>query len=414
MVLAPALILASLVTQSLAPWVTGESRPEDLDVWCVTFSPGDMVNDWWGHTALVVQDHRLNHARLYNYGMFSVADPVAFVRAFIKGRLEFWVGEASVDGTFEFYKSLNRDVRVQELNLTPTQAQTVARLLGKNVLPENRNYLYHHYHDNCSTRPRDIIDQALGGQWLTASTGPARMSLRELTRLYSSVNPPMSLVLDYLQNDELEQPITQKDEAFLPDELERQLQTLMVTRPDGASVPAVKRQYNYFLAQSRPRPPATSPQWAGWLFILGLASGVTALGLAHWEHRKRTRLPRVLLGLQTMSLGLVWGPLGLVLLFMALFTDQTVTHRNENLFLINPVTFLILPSGAMLVFGSKKARTFLRWSWTVLAATAMFGVVLKLVPMFNQANWNLIALVLPVNVAMAAVWWLDYCHSKSP
>ena len=413
MLLAPALVLALSLGQVLPPWMTGESHPEDLVVWLVTFSPGDEVNDLWGHSSLVVQDTRLGHARLYNYGMFSFADPVTFLRTFMKGRLEFWVGEANVDLTFELYTRLNRDVRIQELNLLPEQAFAVGKALGTNVLPENRNYLYQHYDDNCSTRPRDIIDAAIGGQLAQASTAPSRMSLRELTRLYSMVNPPLSLVLDYLQNDLLERPITVRDEAFLPDELERQLAHLSITRPDGSRVPVVRRQFNFFTAKNRPRPPETPPQWTPLLLLLGALFAASALGLQRWEQRRHSILPRVLLGLQNSALGLL-GVLGLVLMFMWLFTDQMVTHRNENLFLINPATFMALPFGVMLTFGSKKARPLLRWTWTVLAATAMLGVVLKLLPPFNQDNWNLIALVLPINVAMAALWWFDYRHSKSP
>ena len=49
-----------------------------------------------------------------------------------------------------------------QVDLTPEEAMHVAKSLGTNVLPENRMYRYHHYNDNCSTRPRDIIDAAIG------------------------------------------------------------------------------------------------------------------------------------------------------------------------------------------------------------------------------------------------------------
>ena len=48
----------------------------------------------------------------------------------------------------------------------------MAKLLADNVLPENRDYLYHHYNDNCVTRLRDMIDTALGGSSSEADECP--------------------------------------------------------------------------------------------------------------------------------------------------------------------------------------------------------------------------------------------------
>ena len=72
------------------------------------------------------------------------------------GRLEFWVADSA--GRLDLRASTgreDRDVRFQELNLTTAQRTEMARLLATNVLPENRDYLYHHYNDNCVTRLRD-------------------------------------------------------------------------------------------------------------------------------------------------------------------------------------------------------------------------------------------------------------------
>lgn len=397
-------LAAALSTGQLPPWMTGQSQPEDLAVSLVTFSPGDTLTEWWGHTALVVEDRRLNQARLYNFGMFSFSE--GFVHRFVQGRLEFWVADDSVGGTYNLYRYLNRDVRIQELNLLPEQAMTIAKRLGTHALPENRTYLYHHYNDNCSTRPRDILDEAIGGQLKAATNVPARMSLRQHTMRYSMVNPPMSLVLDYLQNDELDGPITQQQEAYLPDELERQVQALMITRPDGTKVPLVKRQWSWFTSNRAP-PPETAPNWIPWLFLFGLA----VAGLGHalgWAARNGKTLPRVLLGLVHVVLGLGLGAFGLFLFIVGIFTNHTVAHRNENLFLVNPITFALLPLGVMLIFNSKRARGGLFWTWAALGGLSLLGVVVKVLPMFDQQNWNLIALFLPINVGYALLFWLDW------
>lgn len=404
------LVAALSAGSTLPPWMTGQSRPEDLTVTLVTFSPGDDLVSWWGHTALVVEDRRLGQGRLYNYGMFGFDE--GFFGRFFQGRLEFWVSDQdSVGGTYWLYQRLNRDIRLDELELSPGQAQDLARALGENVLPENRVYLYHHYRDNCSTRPRDLIDGAVGGQLKAATSAPARMTLRAHTRRYSRVEPAISVVLDFLQNDELDQPITQQAEAYLPDELERQVQALVVTRADGTRGPLVRAHRDLFTA-SRAPPPQRAPDWTLALLGLGLGVAFAALGLGHLG-RDGARWARVLLGLLTALVGLVPGLLGTGLFVMGVFTDHSVTHRNENLFLANPVTLALLPLGLMLAFGSTRSPQRLRGVWTLLAALGLVGVLLKALPMFDQANWNLIALLLPVNLGFAAGAWLDWVYQSS-
>ena len=390
--------------QDLPPWGTGESRGEDLSSYLATFGPGDDVASWFGHGSLVVEDQRLHQSRLYNYGMFSF-DERMLVR-YAMGRLEFWVDDGSPAATFRFYRSLNRDVRLQELNLTPAQRVELGRLLAENVLPQNRDYLYHHYNDNCVTRLRDALDKVLGGQLHAATSGPGRMTLRDHTRRYTSVGPAMSVLLDFLMNDEIDKPTTRWQEAFLPDELERQLADLQVVGEGGQRHPLVARAFSVYEAQGRPAIPEQPPKYEPVLLLLGLVLGGGAVGLALWGRRGGGRAPRLLLGLQNVLLGLVVGIPGLALFIMWLGTDHTVTYRNENLFLANPLTVLALPLGFQLMRGSPRAREWMWRLWVGLAALGMLGLVLKVLPMFDQDNWRLIALLLPLSLGMAGAMTL--------
>lgn len=71
-----------------------------------------------------------------------------------------------------------------------------------------------------------------------------------------------------------------------------------------------------------------------------------------------------------------------------------------------------MPFGVMLAWGAKRAKPMLKWTWTILVATSVLGVLVKVLPPFNQDNWNIIALAMPVNVAFAAVFWLDERRQK--
>ena len=390
-----ALLTAALV--STVPWGTGQSRGEDLTISLVTFSPGDDLFSWWGHTALVVSDGALRQERLYNYGMFGFDNETLW--KFVRGRLEFWVGEDSAAGTFQLYRFLNRDVRVQELDLEPEERLRVAAALARNALPENRTYLYHHYDDNCATRPRDMIDLAVGGQLLAATAQPARMDLRHHTRRYSAVNAPMSLVLDYLQTHELDRPITQKEEAFLPDELERQVDALVVRRADGSARPLVKRKWVYFKSSRAPvpeSPPNSIPA------LLALSFGLGGLALLFAARgQSGARWARRALAALSMLVGLVFGAFGLFLSLVWAFTDHEVAHHNENLLLINAAHLGLLWLGFRLLRDKPGAWRDLAWAWASLAGLCAVALALKVLPPFHQNNWNVIALVVPMT-ALAA------------
>jgi len=381
---------------SATPWLNGESRPEDLSVFLVTFGPGSDVPSWFGHGALGVEDKRLHRSWLYNYGMFSFDETM--LARFVMGRLWFWVAETSVPGTFRLYKNEGRSVRVQTLALEPEKAAALAKALAVNTLPENRHYRYHHYDDNCSTRLRDIVDQAIGGQLHQATQAPARMTLRDHTRRYTAVFAPLSLLLDFWMNDEIDRPIAQWDEAFLPDELEAQLAKLQYVNASGQRVPIVASQWTYS-ESVRPPPPAQPPVYWPWTTLTGLMLGALA-----YVVRNR----RVALGLLNALVGLVFGFAGTGLAIMWAFTEHTVTWRNENIWLANPITFLAFPLGLALAVGARRTGRWLTVIWGALTASAGLYALVKVTHLFaalNQDTWRLIPLMGLCSLGMFLAHW---------
>jgi len=394
------ILLPGRADASRAPWGAGQSAGEDLEIYLVTFGPGDEIISWFGHTALVVEDKRLRQQRLYNYGMFGFGPDM--LPKFAMGRLEFWVDDTTmVVPTYRYYARADRDVRLQRLNLSPEKKEELARALDENVRPENREYLYHHYYDNCSTRPRDMIDRAIDGQLLKGASVPARMSLRDHTRRHSAVMPPMSVLLDFMMNDEIDQPIRVWDESFLPQELESLVGKATYVNAQGQTVPLVAEEQVFYQSKRTPVP-AEPPGYALALLGIGLVLGAAGLGLGAWFSRTGKRLPRVLLGIENALLGLVLGLPGTALFIMGLVTNHTVTHWNENLLLANPVTLAALPMGIALTWGSRWATKWLRRVWPFLLATGVLAVLVKPLPGFDQDNWRLVALILPISLGMAA------------
>ena len=75
---------------------------EDYTVSLVTSGPGSEVYLWWGHIALLVEDHSLDRDYLYDFGVFSF-ETENFLSNFILGRLWYMSyrssGEAGIRRT---------------------------------------------------------------------------------------------------------------------------------------------------------------------------------------------------------------------------------------------------------------------------------------------------------------------------
>ncbi len=392
------LLIGILPLSAQVPWFTGLSRGEDLSIKLVTFGPGDDIPSYWGHTALIVEDARLHVTKIYNFGLYSF-DQTMILR-FLKGRLIFSGGMSSAWGYLAYYKHQNRDVRIAVLNLPPEKKLWLARQLAISVLPENKDYVYDHYLNNCSTRLRDFIDQALDGQFFRNYKGPARMTFRQHTRRYIARNVFLEMILMYLMNDDIDRPIRVWDEMFLPDELERDVRNLVYSDSSGRAQKLVDDYFVFFKAKRDPVPETPPKHWPGAL-LTGLLLGAIGVFLTYRWNQQPDLKKRFFLGSYHLLLGLALGIPGLNLTLLASFTEHTVTYHNENLLLANLLTFLLIPAAFGILLDKARAFPWLRYLWYVQALGSILALVLKLFPPFDQDNWLVMAFVTPINLGMA-------------
>lgn len=385
------------------PWEDGRSRGADLEIMLVTFGQGDEVNNWWGHTTMVVTDSVLKISKIYNFGLFSFDDDM--LAKFAMGRLIFWAGDAGVGQTLLRYRNENREIRIQVLDLSPAKKLEMAQTLAWNVRPENREYLYDHYYDNCSTRLRDIIDKAVDGQFAAATKTPSDMTLRDHTRRYSSHVPPMEILLMFLMNNSIDQPIEKWDDMFLPDKLEQYAGELEYTDESGQKRKLVSDQFVYFKADRGAVPHKVPVHWPG-----ALLTGIMLAGIALIHTKWLSsggKGARISFGVYNSLIGLFIGLPGLALFLMSFFTDHVVTHNNENILISNPLTFSLFIIGILLAAGKQNMYKWLTVIWYILAAGSVAAVLLKIFPLFDQNNWLEMALILPVNFGFALTMMLS-------
>jgi hypothetical protein len=390
--------LSAAASPALPSW--SESRAEDLRIRLVTIGTGGPLYTWWGHTGLIVEDPGRGLGRFYNYGLFSFAEDNFFLN-FARGRLIFAVGASSPARELALYSGFNRTIHIQTLNLVPEKRRELALYLEWNVRPENRDYLYDHYRDNCATRVRDLIDETIDGQLSSQSAVPLGQSFREHTRRHTFRHPLMDWLLMFLMGSSIDQPVSPWEAMFLPAELERGVDRITYTDPRGVLRQLVSEREVYYQARERKEVPAEPPLlWPGGLLV-GLAAGAAALGLRMRAAGGKPAARR-LFGLYQSFFGLILGIPGTALFFMSLFTDHTVTYNNLNLLLANPLTLLALPLGIWAAAGSRCARVWSDRLWNLLACLGLAALLAALLPFFSQDNRFALAVILPLLVALSS------------
>ncbi len=125
---------------------------------------GDDLFSKFGHAALCVVAPELPTGGLcYNYGTTDFSRPVGLGWDVVRGKAIFWVSVSDWVSMLLSFQSQDRTIYRQALPLSDEQVESLVAALETDALAENREYIYSHFLDNCSTRPRDLIDEAVGG-----------------------------------------------------------------------------------------------------------------------------------------------------------------------------------------------------------------------------------------------------------
>lgn len=370
----------------------------DLRISVVTFGRGDAIHQYFGHNAFVVDATGLPEVTVVNYGMFSFGPDM--IPQFLRGRLRFWVGASELQRTAASYRAQNRDVRLRQLNLEPQAARTVLARLQHDLQPEHREYLYDHYWGNCSTRVRDVLDAALGGQLRRAWSRRARFNLREQTALYTHPDPIVQWAMMLGLNASVDRPQDEWSAAFLPDRLEQLLDTTRYRDSRGLELPLVAARKDLFLAHRAPLPAAPVSRVPG-LLALGLALSL-AFGLLGWRAAGGGRLARSAFTLCCTLYGVATGLVGSLLLHLWCFSDHLVAHRNANLLLVSPLALVAAVASGCSLSGAAWAERWARVSWSLIGLGSCALLALRLFGLQQDVSSSL-ALLAPAQLGLALV-----------
>jgi Domain of unknown function (DUF4105) len=366
---------------------------EPIEINLYTFSPYQSLFAWYGHSAIEIKNTETGEAYMFNYGGFFFDLP-HFIE-YLKGRFEFWSFVLESNEALIPYENQNRHIVVQTLNLTSQQKTMIQKLLVNSLQPGNRYYNYNHFLDNCSTRIRDIIDEALGGDLKKQSLQASNLTFRDYMHRMMAEVPVLDFAMLFIANDFVDQPISDWDTMFLPDRLMAVIERaknpdipvsnqnlLVIKRIDrniGMGIP-------YFDAEAQVVNTMIREGITGILLMLLLV----LTGLFYFRSRSASGR---LYSLMVSVFGLVFGLCGTILFILMLFTQHQDTYWNENILLLNPATLLLFPLGLAAVFG-RAAKWFHRAA-VFNGLSALVAICVKLLPAFDQANGQHFRILIP-------------------
>jgi hypothetical protein len=364
-----------------------------LKVALVTFGPGPLYWQRFGHNAIIIDDPAAGTRMAYNYGVFDFEDK-HFLLNFALGHAHYSLDAEPLDADLARYVAEDRSVTVQMLNLTPAQAQQLATFLIWNAQPQNAVYRYDYFANNCSTKVRDALNRALGGaleHQLAPRSAPHTYRF-DAVRL---ISPDfwLALGMDTGLGPKADRPLSLWQESFVPMVLSRALDTVAVHDANGQTVPLVSDEQ---LIEPGRLPPAPSAPRDLRLPFLAIGMGLAALLL--WLAHGKSRLRRASFALLAVAWWLICGLTGLVLAGLWGLTDHWAAWDNQNLLLLNPAC-LVLPA---VWWRAPRIACYLA---ILIAAAALISLIVRTLPDLYQGYLAFIALTVPVHLILAVLAW---------
>ena len=399
MAVVPAALAAQGARYTLSP-VEGDplyDSGKNVTVSMLTMGVGENIWELFGHNAIWLHDNLSGRDTVFNWGAFSFAQP-HFIARFVKGTMLYAMAGDSMGMVMYEYHYWNRSVVAQELDLTDAEKDSVLHIIQQNALPQNINYRYDYFRDNCSTRVRDILDRALGGQLGAQAQALTGTSYRWHAMRLMQPDKLIAVGADIGLGEPSDRNLTKWQELFLPRQLHDFVGRLQIRDSAGGTHPLVRNERVLFRA-NRPPEPSAPPHLIAWL----LPPGLILCALFVWLGEAGGRGSRAA-QIAAAVIFSVWcfiaGILGVLLTFLWVATDHVFAHSNENLLLFNPL-WLVLAVLVILYFWTHRAVRWTRIFAYGLSALALIALLAHLVGISAQVNGAVIGLALPPALAIA-------------
>ncbi len=332
----------------------------DVRVSVLTCSPGDEAYSLYGHTALRYCDTSRGVDVVFNYGCFDFSTP-NFGWRFVLGETDYMVGCTDFENFLPEYIMRGSGVVEQVIDLSDEEAFLLFKELLVNIRPENRVYRYRYLDNNCTTKVRDKLLEALAkrnGNIAYEDSMVAGRTYRDALNLPSMKHPWYTFGINLLLGAGVDEPLTRESAQFLPLDFMNALNGMSVAQGDGTERKVVA-ETNILLAENKKAAVRSNFTPFNASLLLLLATFIAML----CELRKRKTFWGV-----DVVLMLAQGLSGSLLLFMALFSEHPAVDVNWLIVMFNPLALVLLP---IYVCRIRKHRP-MTIAWVQVALFALF------------------------------------------
>ena len=373
----------AMIAMALAPQVAAQSETADItkvaekgsremsvptaiethiqaEISLVTCYPGSRNYELYGHTMIRVQIE--GQDLLFNYGIFNFKQS-GFIYRFVKGDCDYSLAAYPMQYLTQGYE--DRKIVEQVLDLDDAQKVDIISFLWNNVQPENAVYRYGWAYNNCATKPRDIIENAVGGSLEYGNPKRGEATFRSIMAYFDKNYPWQQFGIDMVLGYDLDHKLDYREQMFSPIILMEAMAGATQER-DGKRIPVVKAT-NILVeggdegAVLGPTPVVLTPMFVlTLLLVIVLALTIKErLGKRHYRW-----LDSVVFG--------VYGLVGVLVAFLTFVSSHYGTSSNLHIVWLHPL--LLLPA-------------IMEWIKRMRPLVAIIHVVNALLIVLLAAGW---------------------------
>ena len=301
---------------------------ENSKISVLTCSEGEELYSAFGHSSLRVFDPDNNIDLVFNYGTFDFNTPNFYLK-FANGKLNYKLSVSKYKYFLPEYFRESRNVTEQVLNLNLKNRQQIFDALIINYQPENRFYKYDFFYDNCATRIYDIISDNIDVNIILDNNFNDSITFRKYLHHYLDNSPWIETGLNMILGLPADKIATLKESTYLPDFLLEVLQHAKIQNDEG-TVGLIKEEIELldFTDKQIKEKPFFTPLLFFWtLLLVSLIISIMIKSKALFYYDR--------------FLFLIAGCVGILISYLWLITDHSVTGNNFNILWCLP-TFLFL------------------------------------------------------------------------